>query len=314
MRRVSAWLREDLWIKVASVVIAVLLWVNVVGPPRSSPLAPVQATAQNVPVEWRHLPDGLSVARLDPPVVAVTFRAPATIADGLGPGSFAAFVDLRDAEAGRLAFNVDVAVPAQVQLVSVEPQRVTVTLAAVSAREVPVTVRVSGQPADGFRAGAARATPEAVEVSGPTAAVAAVASVVATADVAGREADLTVDAPLTAVDADGDPVEGVALDPATARVTVPVAAWAEKVVPVEASLAGEPAAGYRVERVGVEPAEVRLSGPKEALDAIASVYAQPLDVAGRDADLEAKVGLILPAGVTSDPAEVTVSARIVKAP
>lgn len=314
MRRVSAWLREDVWIKVASVVIAVLLWVNVAGPPRSSPLAPVQATAQNVAVEWRHLPDGLRVERLDPPAVAVTFRAPATVADGLGPGSFAAFVDLRDAEAGRLAFNVDVAVPAQVQLVSVEPGRVTVTLTAVAARELPVTVRLSGQPADGFHAGAPRAAPEAVQVAGPAAAVGLVAAVVATADVSGREADLAADAPLQAVDADGDPVPGLSLAPATVRVTVPIVAWAEKVVPVVPSAAGQPAAGYRVERLASDPAEVRLSGPKEALANVASVYAEPLDVTGRDADVSGKVGLILPDGVAADPADVTVSARVAKAP
>lgn len=314
MRRINSWLRQDLWTKVVAVILAIFLWINVAGPPRPSPLAPVQDTFQNVGVEWRGLPDGLSVAAMDPPTVAVTVRAPASIADGLGSGSFAAFVDLRDSVAGRLAFNVDVAVPPQVQLVSVTPARVTVSLAPVSTRAVAVQVEPRGTLADGYRALRASVDPLQVAVRGGASAARRVAAVVARVDVDGRTGDVAADVPLVAVDAGGDPVMDVSVEPATAHVTVPIVAWGSESVPVEPVLAGQPAAGYRIGPMTSDPASVRIEGPRAILAGIQRVFTDPLDVSGASGDVKGKVRIHVPTGVTATPLDVNVTVRVMKSP
>lgn len=310
MRRISEWLRQDLWIKFFSVVVAVLLWINVAGTPRASPLAPVQDTAENVPVVWRDVPEGLSVAVVNPYQVSVTFRAPANVADSISSGSFTAFIDLKDSVAGRLAFNVDVAVPPQVQLVSVTPSRVTVTLVPVSSRTFEVTARTSGEPADGYRAGDVRVVPAEVTLSGISDAVGRVAAVVADVDLEGRSTDFDDDVPLQPVDENGEPVSGVTVDPATAHASVPVTRWTTRSVPVSVPVAGRVADGFALGDVSADPATVEISGPDDVVGDISVVYTEPLDVAGATADVKKTLRIAVPQGAAAEPETVVVTAGV----
>ncbi|MBE3590185.1 MAG: hypothetical protein IMW98_05125 [Firmicutes bacterium] len=314
MTRLRRWLGDDLAIKAFSVLLAILLWINVAGPERALPTAPVQDTRHNVAVTWRNLPPDLSVAAVEPDTVSVTYRASADVAESLGSQSFTAFVDLRNAVAGRLAFTVDVAVPPGVQLVSVAPSRVTVTLVPLEARAFPVKVELRGSVPSGYEALAPAADPTQVVVRGTRDRVDQVAVVVAAVDVSGRTADVVQAVPLRAVDAEGDPVPDVALQPASARVTVPVVEWTKKDVPVVPVLAGTPAEGYRIESVVVNPATVSLSGSRARVEAADRAMTAPLDISGASAPVTATVAVRAPDGTTPDPQEVQVTVNIAKGP
>lgn len=314
MARLRNWLSDDLAIKAFSVILAILLWINVAGPERALPTAPIQDTRHNVAVTWRNLPPDLVVAAVEPDTVSVTYRASADVADSLSDQSFTAFVDLRNAVGGRLAFNVDVAVPPGVQLVSVTPSRVTVTLVPLEARTFPVKVELRGRAPEGYQALAPAVDPSQVVVRGTRDRVQQVAAVVAAVDVTGRTADVEEAVPLRAVDARGEAVPDVTLQPSSARVTVPVAQWTSKDVPVVPVLVGTPGDGYRIASIAVNPGTVSLSGSRGRLDGVDRVMTAPVDISGATATVTATADVHPPDGTTVQPQKVQVTVNIVKGP
>lgn len=316
MRRLWQWFRQDLAIKVSSILLAVLLWINVGGLPSASPssLAPVQGTIAQVPVQWRNLPPDLLVQAVEPSAVSITYRASPSVADTLSPSDFAALVDLSHASAGRLAFNVTVSVPPQVQLVGVNPSRVIFTLESLEKRSFPIQVVLGGTPQEGYRPGEPSLAQATAEVEGLASDVARVQGVQAVVSLQGRAGDLQVNVPLQAVDKDGRPVPGVTVRPGSVQVSVSLELWQTKEVPVIPVFAGLPAQGYVVLEAKVEPATVEVKGPAARLDALTQIYTRPVSVEGADADVTAQVAVDIPQGLEGNPQEVTVHMAIGKGP
>jgi YbbR domain-containing protein len=79
-----------------------------------------------------------------------------------------------------------------------------------------------------------------------------------------------------------------------ANVTLPV-------VPI---LSGQLAPGYRITRVTVEPLVVTVSGEAAVVSSLESAPTLPINVQGRTTDLEANIGLSLPAGISVNGADM----------
>jgi YbbR domain-containing protein len=106
------------------------------------------------------------------------------------------------------------------------------------------------------------------------------------------------DIELIPVDANGNQVSNVEIDPERARVRIAVARdLANLTLPVVPQLTGSLAPGYRITSVVVEPIVVTVSGEETIVARLDSAPTQPIDLEGRSTDLEAMVGLALPDGV-----------------
>ncbi|MDI3270168.1 MAG: CdaR family protein [Bacillota bacterium] len=315
MRRLWNWLRQDLALKVSSVLLALLLWINVGGLPSSpASLAPVQGTIAQIPIQWRNLPSDLLVQAVEPSAVSITYRAAPAVADGLTPSDFAALVDLSNASPGRLAFNVTVSVPPQVQLVGINPSRVIFTLESLERRTFPIQAVLEGTPQPDYRPGEPSLARTTAEVEGLATDVARVQGVHAPVSLQGKASDLKVTVPLQAVDKDGNPVPGVTVRPGSVEVEVPLELWQTKEVSVIPVFAGLPAEGYGVLGASADPATVQVTGPASRLETLAEIYTRPVSVEGADADVTFQVELDIPTGMEADAGQVTVRIVIGKGP
>jgi YbbR domain-containing protein len=86
------------------------------------------------------------------------------------------------------------------------------------------------------------------------------------------------------------------------------------VVPV---LVGQLAPGYRIRAITVEPLVVTVSGEAAIVGRLESAPTLAINVGGRSTDLEANVGLVLPAGVSvngSDQIKVVLTIERVPVP
>ena len=105
---------------------------------------------------------------------------------------------------------------------------------------------------------------------------------------------------LVAVDANGNQVPNVEIDPERARVRIAVAReLANRTLPVVPIIIGQPAAGYRITSVTVEPLVVTVSGEEATVSQLETADTEPIDISGRNRDLEASVRIALPAGSAS---------------
>lgn len=166
----GSWLRSEPSLKIASVVLALFVWMYV-----RSEEKPVQGFS--VPLELDGLPAHLSLVGETPDSVYVRVRATESVLRNLSPGRIHARLKLDGAKPGELSLPVtpgDVRVPRNVEVLRVDPQRITLRAEPRVTREVPVVARLKGQPAAGFEHDGYVLTPDRVTIEGPEGFVAQV--------------------------------------------------------------------------------------------------------------------------------------------
>lgn len=298
-------------LKLMSVLLAVILWFQVAGE-----LPQTQRMVRGVRVNMRSLPENLAVADIEPETITVYVRGRGQGFYQLSKEDFEAQVDLSGAHAGRLSYVVDrVEVPKGVTLADFQPGEVIVRTEPVVEREIPVTVAVRGKPASGYRVGLAKSAPLRVVVRGTERVVGSVRSVRAAIDIEGETSPVETDRPVTVLDADGDPVQGVTVSPKRVTVIVPVT---ENVVSrslrVRPSVTGEPAKGYAISQVSTTPAEVVVKASEVALRRLTELATQPVVVDGATGDVYLNTSLVLPEGfeVVGESADIDVTVQIAR--
>ncbi|MEP7158359.1 MAG: CdaR family protein [Chloroflexota bacterium] len=296
MRRVADFLRRNWPLRVGAIVLATLLYTGLVLGQN------VRTWNGQLPVDPIRPPQGATLLSDLAPVTKVRFRAPLDVGV-LSPDSFRATVDLSrvDAVLGGDPVQVPVTVVAldsRVQIVDFEPQQVEVRLDPVAVRELPVTVTL-GSVAEGLSVGPEQVEPSTITLRGASSRVAQVSQVVARVSIDASALNVDREIELVAVDGNGNQVTNIEIDPERARVRIAVAReLANVTLPVVPMLSGEPAPGYRISAVSVEPLVVTVSGEEGTVTRLESAPTQPIDIEGRTTDLEANIGLDLPAGIS----------------
>ena len=298
--------------KIISVLLAVLLWVYVVGirGPDTTKSVEAQLIAINVPQGY--------VLAGALPTVTVTLRGPMNTLWNVTSGYVTPTVDLR----GRVEGSFIASVQAQaagltgVTVETVAPKEVNVQLERLESVTIPVHAEVSGALPSGLVLGTLRVEPDSIEVSGPGSLVSQVkeAALVVALDKLGTATggNLTVAGDVVAYDASGNIIVGVLLSPRSAVAILPILDAATlKTVPIIPSITGYPMSGYAVAAASCTPAIVMVTGTAVALNQIQTLSTNTVDVSGDSGVLAKQVDLILPPGVSLVTGNKTVSCRVV---
>jgi YbbR domain-containing protein len=290
-------------LKLAAVGLATLLYGGLVLSQSASTFddAPIQ-------VDVRNLPEGAFLPTNPAPVTEIRYFS----ASGVRPiaSTFEAWVDLGDIPVGGEPVSVPVQVRSrddQIVVVSHTPNLVTVTLETLETKEVDVRVEFPPPP-EGVGIGDVISEPATVTVSGPASAVERVAY--ARADVLIQASVLAVDqdVPLIAVDALGDAVTPINIEPRTVRVRIPVFEdLRSKTLPVAPIITGSPAPGFEIATVTVDPSVVTVQGDAEQLAGLRRLDTTPVSTNNASDTFEVAVDLALPPGIVAvDAPQVTV--------
>jgi YbbR domain-containing protein len=161
------WLFGNIWLKLLSLSLALMLWMVVSG----------EETVERglrVPLELTQVPAGLELLGDVPATVDVRVRGASGTLSRVGAGDVVAVLDLHTAQSGRRLFPLtpeQVRVPFGVEIMQVQPSAVTMAFEASASREVPIVPAVDGRPAPGYVIGPMTAEPRLVEIIGPDSAV-----------------------------------------------------------------------------------------------------------------------------------------------
>jgi YbbR domain-containing protein len=293
------WLRENLGSPVLALVMAVMVWASAVNAadPAQERLFPAP-----IDIDISALSSDLVIVGQAATQGQVTVRAPRSVWDQLTSQDIHLEADLGNLGAGQhqvtLTSRVDLR-PARVT--SVEPRNLVLTLELVAARNVPVQVRTLGTPAVGYQVETPTVTPDQATVIGPASAVLQVAQVLAEINLTGQRQDLTQTVRLLPVDPSGQSVAGVRVDPETASVVAPVEQMGGyRDVAVKVVIEGQVEPGYWVTRITVSPPILTVySADAEAVVILPGfVETEPLVLTGASSDIEVRLGLDLPEGVS----------------
>jgi YbbR domain-containing protein len=281
-------------LKLAAVGLATLLYGGLVLSQSNATLTGV------VPVDAREQPQDTFLLDTIRPVTEIRYFSPS----GVQPiaSDFEAWVDLSNVQPGSGAQSVPVqlsAVDKRVTVLSFQPQVVTVNLDRIARKTVPVNVNHGDVPPN-LELGTTTVDPTQVEVVGPASVISRVVGARADVLIQPSGIDVQQDIELVPVDDIGNAVAQVRLDPATARVTIPVFSdRLSKTLPISPQITGTPAAGFELAAASVAPNFVTVLGDVDQLEPLLSIDTAPISVSGYSSSQEVVAPLVLPTGVVA---------------
>lgn len=157
------WVKHNFGWKLASLVLAVLLWVAVVGEPE---LVAIQA----VPVLFSNLPTGLLVLSGTPDEVRAELRGPSGSLTRANLENVFASLDLSGAGPGEQTFTLsskEFNLPQGVAFLRAVPSQLRLRFDRTMTQDVPITIRLRGTPPAGYRISGEQIMPDRLSISGP---------------------------------------------------------------------------------------------------------------------------------------------------
>ena len=295
------WLGTNLRTFLLAFALALAVWVSAV-----SSADPDQTSQFPNPIriEFIGQDPGLVTMGDIPQSVELTLRAPKSVWEKLTGQEDAVRVvaDLTGLAAGSHTVRVQVQIGVQpVRVLSATPETFDLFLEPLVTRTLPIELSVLGDPATGYRSGDVTLDPLNVLVSGPESIVNRVAHVTATLDLTGARLGVNTSIRLTAADAQGAALTGLSLHPESVQVTLPVVQLGGyRDLAVKVVTYGRPASGYRLTSISPTPAVVTVFSEDPALINALPGYLETsaLDLSGASADIEKRLALILPPGVS----------------
>jgi YbbR domain-containing protein len=282
-------------LKLAAIVLATLLYAGLVASQDSSTFpGPVTVIAQNQPA-------GTVITNQLRDVDSIRYLAPAG-AQRPRAGDFRATIDLTNVKPDGNPVNVPVRVTPvdpYITVLEVTPRTVQVVLDASSSKTVPVRVERGPAP-EGIDVGETVYEPREVVITGATSAVERVvaALVAVTLDPNGLDVDREIEA--RPIDANGEVVTGVDVDPRTVLVQIPLYTNKEsRTLPVNPVVTGSPAPGFRITGIAADPLIVTVEGDADQLTALTQVDTAPVAIFGATGPVVQRVVLALPSGIVA---------------
>ncbi|WP_028986149.1 CdaR family protein [Thermicanus aegyptius] len=312
------WLRNNLNLKILSLVLAVMLWMVVnmttrgvqpvtpLNPPTS---APIVREIQNMPITPRLDDQEMVIVKMQK-YADLTLRGERSVLEGaISPDRFQVFVDLKGLPSGTERVPVQVTgFPPGVE-VTVNPAFIDVTLELKQRKVMPVTAEVIGKPKEGYTTGTPIINPVNVHVKAAKSQLDQIAFVKGFINIDGASGDVRKKVALKVIDVNGNTVP-VEIEPNVVEITVPIS-HPFVTVPLQLQVKGEPPAGFAVAKITPSENMVSLFGSKEKLSGIDYYTGPAIDVSTLTKTTTLELPIPNPDGFEISPQKIKVTVEIV---
>ena len=257
-----------------------------------------------VPIEIVGQDPSLILTNELPTNMMIRIRAPRSIWDSLTTQDNAvrAILDLSGLGAGEHTVPVKVQITLRpTQIVLQDPKTLTVDLESLDQKTIPLTLALNGQPAAGYQAGDAALALKEATISGPSSLVKQAMRAQVAVSLDGVRESLDEPAAIQIIDAKGDVMHGLTINPESVQVKVPISQQGGfRDVAVKVVVQGQIAAGYRLENISVFPPVVTVLGANTAeVNSLPGVVeTQPLNLQDAKQDISTRLTLNLPKNIT----------------
>lgn len=268
-------LTNNLGLKILALVFSALLWLIVMN--SENPI--MSRTYSGIPIEIVHgeviTNKGNTYQVSDETkTVTVEIQAKRSTLNKIRSEDIKAVADMRDLTVNSM-IEVKVSVPRYpISSAKATPSNVQVSIDSSSSKTFAITAATSGTLRDGYILGDVKASPEKVEISGPTTQVESIAKVVAEVDVSGLSTDSKLPAELILYDEGGKIIDPTMLKTNLGNegASVNITLKRTKKVPLnfDTSLL-KPAEGYKIGEITVEPQTIQLAGDPDKIAEIESI-------------------------------------------
>ncbi len=230
---------------------------------------------------------------------SVVIRAPSSVLDLLTSDEIVVSADLSGLTAGEHFVELKASLARQQATVfDISPHQMRVILEDATQRQVPLRALVTSEPPAGY----SRSEPtfnvnlNQVLASGASSNVNEVVAAQVELDLRQQRNPLEVDLRLNPVDADGNVVNDVTLDPQVVRVSINIRRREDvREVSVRPNVQGMPPTGYVLNTLSYEPQSILVSGTPSLLAAMEDTLStQPIDLRDHTTSFEVSIPITLP--------------------
>jgi YbbR domain-containing protein len=163
---------KNIWLKIASLVLAITLWFFVV-------MSGHSLIVLNVPVKFINMPQEIEIVDMAK-TVRLEIEGQERTLKGINQEDIRVVVDLETAKAGKNLYSLsseDIILPKRLIVKSISPQTLSLVLEERMHKKVFVKSVIVGLPAKGFSVESIKITPEKVMIEGPKSLVKRIYSV-----------------------------------------------------------------------------------------------------------------------------------------
>jgi YbbR domain-containing protein len=182
----------NIWLKLASLVLATTLWFFVILSGRSE-------ITIDIPVTFTNIPEDIEIVDY-PKTVNVTIEGQETLLKDLKRAKTSAVVDLRNARVGKSFYTLskdNIKIPKTLVITSIDPETISVKMEKRLRKSVRVKPYIVGMPEKGFAITDIQVHPDTVIIEGPRSAIRKILNVkTEPIDINGINNDLTYKASL----------------------------------------------------------------------------------------------------------------------
>lgn len=293
--------RRNLGSLALAFILAVIVWVSAV-----TAADPNQEQIFIVPLEL--VGQDPDLVRLDeiPDRVELKLLAPMSNLELLASanGTLRAWVDLTDYGPGIHNIPVQVDLPADirpVRLIDKDPETISLAMEELLVETMPISTEVTGKPAFGYDTGETVWSDGVVSVAGRASRVEQVVAVQAILNLSGAEKAINSTIILRPVDEQGNTVSDITLTPETVNVRQEIELLGGyRNVVVRVVTTGQVADGYRTTNITPTPINVMVFSEDPLLvnQLPGYIETEPLDLSNVEDDIETRLALNLPLGVS----------------
>lgn len=159
-------LTTNIWLKLASLIMAVALWFFVILSGRSEVI-------MDVPVNFKNIPDKFEIVDY-PKTISITIEGQERLLKYLKPDEIDAVLDISDAKAGRSFYTIskkNIKLPKSFLVTAINPESFSLTIERQLKKAVSVKPHIVGAPEKGYKITAIKVEPGTVILEGPESAV-----------------------------------------------------------------------------------------------------------------------------------------------
>jgi YbbR domain-containing protein len=184
---------DNLGLKIASVLLAIVLWIFVTSRGQAE-------MSIDVPLEFANIPLGLEMVNHNIKMVTLTVKGQEGLIKNLKPSDVRVSIDLSKAKKGEGLYYIqrdDIKIPHGFIVTSIDPSAVKVVTAETVTKIVKVVPVVAGEPSEGYHIKSIEVAPQTVIIEGVRSETARISTLkTEPVDVAGVNETVTQDAKL----------------------------------------------------------------------------------------------------------------------
>lgn len=298
MDRIWTMIRSNLPQKIIAIIFAVILWSYVMGDQNPN----ISRVIRHVPVEFQNeaVLKSKNLAWMDREIQEVSVKIEGRRSDvaNFKPYDIKAVADMSSINvSGTQKIPIKlVNVPGNIEVVDITPAYVEVKIEDVLSNQIPVELKVDGQPAQGHQLLQAELVPDEIIVTGPKSLVSKVRTAAVHLDVTNARSDIMRSLPIILYDERGRQIsDDLGLSAHFVKVYQKIRAV--KDVPVKVNTTGKLPEGLLLDKLTSEPNTVTIAGSDEGVSKVAFIETDPIDLSKIQTTSAVKAQLIPPDGI-----------------